>query len=67
MSYLVNSVYFGYFPATVLFAVALFLLSGGALAVIRAWRNPAPPTADNVIAFRRPVKAIGSYQRRSVE
>jgi hypothetical protein len=67
MSYLVHAVLFGYFPATLLGAVALFLLSGGALAVIRAWRNPVPPTADNVIAFRRPVKAIGTYQRRSVE
>jgi hypothetical protein len=59
---------FGYFPAIALALLAVFLLSGGALAVVRAWRNPPPPSLpDNVIAFRRSAKPIGTYRRRGVE
>jgi apolipoprotein N-acyltransferase len=50
---------FGYFPAIALGALAAFLLTGGATALVRALRNP-PPAAlpDNVIAFRRPMKPV---------
>jgi hypothetical protein len=59
---------FGYFPAIGLGVVAAFLLTGGATACVRALKNPPPPALpDNVIAFRRPVKPAGTYQRRSVE
>lgn len=48
---------FGYFPAILLGLVVAFLLVGGAAALARAIRNPAPATAGNVIPFRRPVEA----------
>ena len=48
---------FGYFPAILLCAVAVFLLLGAAGAILRAWRNPAPPASENVIPFRRPAQA----------
>ena len=59
---------FGNFSAIVLGVLAAFLLTGGAIATVRTLRNPPPPALpDNVIAFRRPVKPVGAYQRRSVE
>ena len=48
---------FGYFPATLLGLVAVFLLASGSVAVARVIRNPAPATAENVIPFRRPIEA----------
>ena len=59
---------FGYFPAALISLLAVFLLVGGALATIRAWRNPPPPALpQNVIAFRRPATPIDAYQRHGVE
>jgi hypothetical protein len=52
---------FGYFPATLLGLMAGFLLAGGAVALARAIRNPAPATAENVIPFRRPIEAVFSH------
>jgi hypothetical protein len=54
---------FGYFPAMLILAVAVFLLLGGIGAIVRAIRNPAPPTADNVIPFRRPVEPARDLHR----
>jgi len=48
---------FGYFPVVLLGAVAVFLLLGGAQAILRALINPAPPVPENVIPFRRPAQA----------
>ncbi len=47
--------YFGYFPAIMLAAVAIFLLVAGANAVVYGVRNPpAPALPDNVVALARP-------------
>ena len=47
---------FGYFPASAISLVAAFLLLGGTNAIVRAVKNPAPPTSPNVIPFHRPVE-----------
>jgi len=50
--------YFGYFPASTIAAVAIFLLAAGAHAVVHAVRNPAPPALpDNVVTFAQPAAA----------
>jgi hypothetical protein len=50
--------YFGYFPASMIAAVAVFLLAAGARAAVHGVRNPAPPARpDNGVAFARPVAA----------
>ncbi len=59
---------FGYFPAIIIGMVAVFLLAGGAVATLRALRNPPPaPLPNNVVFFRQPARTLGAYQRRSVE
>lgn len=50
--------YFGYFPAIMIAAVAIFLLAAGARAAAYGVRNPAPPALpNNVVALRRPAAA----------
>jgi hypothetical protein len=50
--------YFGYFPASMIAAVAIFLLATGVHAVVRGVRNPTPPALpDNVVALARPAAA----------
>jgi len=48
---------FGYFPAILLGFVAAFLLASGTTAIARAVRNPAPPTAANVVPFCRSIES----------
>ncbi len=60
--------YFGYFPASLIAAVAVFLLATGVRAVVYGLRNPASPALpDNVIAFMRPaaapVRDLHKYRR----
>lgn len=51
--------YFGYFPAIMIAAVAIFLLATGARAAVYGVRNPAPPALpDNVVALARPAAPI---------
>jgi hypothetical protein len=50
--------YFGYFPASMIATVAIFLLAAGARTAVYGVRNPAPPALpDNVVAFAHPVAA----------
>ena len=49
---------FGYFLAGLLVVLAVFLLTGGMGAMLRAVRNPGPaPLPANVIPFHRPAPA----------
>lgn len=57
--------YFGYFPAIMIAAVAIFLLATGARAVVYGARNPAPAALpDNVVSLARPAAADGRELHR---
>ena len=60
--------YFGWFPASMIVAVAIFLLAAAVRTVVYGVRNPAAPALpDNVVALVRPAAApardLHTYRR----